>query len=211
VKTVSTSKRRRNRRGEGERLRAEIVAGASALLEETGSEEAITLRGIARQVGIAAPSIYGHFADTDEILQAVIAQAFEAFDEALERADNESSQADRLLSLCRAYLRFARENPHVYRVMFGRHRNTNGATVNRTRPVDELSGAQAFERLVGSVCAHTGRSPDDGSLRDATILWVGLHGYVSLLTAVPAFPWPPPDDMVETLVARFVGRAGTAS
>jgi AcrR family transcriptional regulator len=205
---VSTSERRRNRRGEGERLRAEIVAGAAALLEETGSEEAVTLRGVARRVGIAAPSIYGHFADTDEILQAVIGQAFGVLDEALQRAEDESTEEDRLVAVCLAYVRFARQKPHVYRVMFGRHRSTEGAAVNRTRPVDELSGAQAFERLVAAVCARTERPPGAGSLRDATVLWVALHGYVSLQTAVPAFPWPPADDMVETLIARFLGGFG---
>lgn len=49
--------RQRNRRGEGAHLRDEIIAGASAILERTGSEENLTLRAVAREVGIAAPSI----------------------------------------------------------------------------------------------------------------------------------------------------------
>ncbi len=57
-------------------MRAEIVTGAAAVLEETGSEDAVTLRAVARRVGIAAPSIYGHFDDRDQILLAVIADAF---------------------------------------------------------------------------------------------------------------------------------------
>ena len=48
--------RERNRRGEGGKLRADIVAGATQLLEDTGSEDAVTLRAVARQVGISAPS-----------------------------------------------------------------------------------------------------------------------------------------------------------
>lgn len=59
--------RERNRRGQGTRLRAEILAGATQLLEDSGSEEAVTLRAIARQIGISAPSIYSHFPDREAL------------------------------------------------------------------------------------------------------------------------------------------------
>ena len=50
--------RRRNRRGEGDRLRDEIITAASQIIGETGDDSALTLRGVARRLGIAAPSIY---------------------------------------------------------------------------------------------------------------------------------------------------------
>ena len=53
--------RRRNRRGEGDRLREEIITAASQMIGETGDDSALTLRGVARRLGIAAPSIYRHF------------------------------------------------------------------------------------------------------------------------------------------------------
>ena len=53
--------RHRNPRGQGTRLSEDIVAGALALIERTGSAEAVTLRAVAREAGIAAPSIYAHF------------------------------------------------------------------------------------------------------------------------------------------------------
>ncbi|MGB7447887.1 MAG: hypothetical protein WA892_02050 [Ornithinimicrobium sp.] len=43
--------RRRNPRGQGERLRDEIVQAAALLLDETGSSESITLRAVARRAG----------------------------------------------------------------------------------------------------------------------------------------------------------------
>jgi AcrR family transcriptional regulator len=46
--------------------------------EITGSEAAVTLRGVAREIGISAPSIYPHFADREEILGAVLTRAFDA-------------------------------------------------------------------------------------------------------------------------------------
>ena len=71
----SAAGRARNPRGEGGRLRADIVAAAHALLDEAG-EDAVTLRAVARRVGISAPSIYAHFADRQAILLAVATDAF---------------------------------------------------------------------------------------------------------------------------------------
>ena len=67
--------RRRNRRGEGDRLREEIITAASQMIGEAGDDSALTLRGVARRVGIAAPSIYRHFTDVDELKMAVVSEA----------------------------------------------------------------------------------------------------------------------------------------
>ncbi|RYF62338.1 MAG: TetR/AcrR family transcriptional regulator, partial [Cytophagaceae bacterium] len=53
----SRSTRARNPRGSGARLRGEIVAAAATLIARTGSDQAVTLRSVAREVGISAPSI----------------------------------------------------------------------------------------------------------------------------------------------------------
>ena len=64
--------RARNPRGEGQRLRGDIVRAAAALLEEGEREAPIGLRDVARRVGVSAPSIYAHFADRDAVLLAVV-------------------------------------------------------------------------------------------------------------------------------------------
>jgi AcrR family transcriptional regulator len=55
---AATGPRVRNRRGQGGRLRTDIVTAAAELLDEAGTEQAVTLRAVARRIGIAAPSIY---------------------------------------------------------------------------------------------------------------------------------------------------------
>ena len=60
---METPTRTRNPRGSGTRLRDEIIDASIALIDETDDPAALTLRGIARQAGITAPSIYRHFAD----------------------------------------------------------------------------------------------------------------------------------------------------
>ena len=68
-------RRERNRRGEGDRLRAEILAAASRLLEAAGTDEGLSLRAVAREVGISPQSMYLHFGNLDELGLAVLADA----------------------------------------------------------------------------------------------------------------------------------------
>ena len=115
---------------------------------------------------------------------------------------------DRLRAVCEAYPDFAQNRPHRYRVMFGRHREIKRTPViTEPRPADELLGAAAFTKLVAAVAAHTGKEPDPKTSADPTTLWIALHGYASLQAAVPAFPWPEPADMLETLLERLVRSA----
>jgi AcrR family transcriptional regulator len=187
----------RNPRGQGSRLRAELVAAATALLEEGGSEEAVTLRGVARRAGVTAPSVYAHFSGPGAILQAVVDRAFAEFHQALT-----ASGSSDLRSLCAAYLDFARTRPQTYRVMFGRHRREGTPEMTDARELEDLAGSAAFGLLVEAVAqaaTSTGRDPSDAQLR-ATRLWVGLHGYASLRESVPAFPWPSEDAMFDLLL-----------
>ena len=69
-----TTTRTRNPRGDGARLRDEILTAATALVDD--GEVPLSLRGVARRAGISAPSIYGHFADLDALVAAMLAQSF---------------------------------------------------------------------------------------------------------------------------------------
>ena len=64
----TASRRTRARRGEGERLREEILDAAERLLIETGNRDAVSIRAVAEAVGVTPPSIYLHFADKTELL-----------------------------------------------------------------------------------------------------------------------------------------------
>jgi AcrR family transcriptional regulator len=206
----SEAQRARNKRGEGSRLREEILAAATTLLEKAGSEDAITLRGVARQAGIAAPSIYAHFPDRDAIVTAVVAQAFTELDDALAAAvRDESDPLRRLRNLCQAYLAFAEDKPHRYRVAFGRYRVTATTSTNEAGRLEDLSGAQTFARLVAAVvdCEKADRVTSQSPQLDATALWVALHGYASLMASVPVFPWPNRQEMLTTLLGRVVAIA----
>jgi AcrR family transcriptional regulator len=203
---AQTRARTRNRRGEGARLRDEIVEAASQLLEQSGSEAALTLRAVARQVGITAPSIYPHFADREAILSAVLTRAFEAFEARLRLAsEGEEEPVARLWATGHAYVAFAAEQPHRYRVLFERHRPRGAATLEKSSAVEHMLGAGAFAVVLDAVsdCIAAGSSKATSPLATATQLWVALHGYVTLRSSAPEFPWPDTDEILDALITRL--------
>ncbi|MGV9211048.1 TetR/AcrR family transcriptional regulator [Micromonospora sp. RB23] len=184
--------RARNKRGEGAQLREEIVDAAMKLLEDDTAQN-MTLRGVARQAGISAPSIYPHFPDVDSILLAVAQRAFGILEQELGVLDDEDP-VERLRAICAAYLTFAERRPHQYRVMFGAVWDAAQALERTPAMAEELAvlGMGAFEifRRTLADCVAAGRSASADPFADATALWVGLHGIAQLRVAAPLFPWP---------------------
>jgi len=212
--SAAVRKRRRNPRGQGTRLTEDIVSGALALIERTGSADAITLRAVAREAGIAAPSIYAHFPDRDAVLMAVVARVFGELTEAIERGRESAGQdpADRLVAGCEAYVAFGLEHRARYGVLFSRQLQPapdSGAPDSGEpvpigtdgRPVLEV-GVESFTLLVQAIeeCVTAGVSASADAVADAIAVWVALHGTVSLHTALPRFPWPDPAAFVRQLV-----------
>jgi AcrR family transcriptional regulator len=199
------SVRERNPRGQGARLRDEIVEAATALLDETGREDSLTLRAVARRANITAPSIYAHFADREAILDAVIEQAFLGLIASVE--SHTAGIADPVESLhagCQGYVDFATAQPRHYRVLFNRQPDPDEP---RT-PVEQLSdltGERAFGLLVDGIaaCVEAGRSGSVDPFADAAVLWSAMHGFAMLYDGLPHFPWPKPDYMLATMIDRI--------
>jgi AcrR family transcriptional regulator len=203
---VSSTTRTRNRRGEGERLRGEIVAAAAELLEATGDEGAVTLRAVARRVGITAPSIYAHFDSREAILEAVVAQAFPVLAGRLRAASEaEDDPVARLRAGCAAYLAFAAEQPHRYRVLFQRRPAPDAPKLQRAESIEDIAGGEAFGWLVDAIrdCVDAGRSTTPSPVDSAVQLWVALHGYATLRAAANDFPWPDADALLDALITRL--------
>ena len=195
--------RTRNRRGEGQRLGEEIVQAATKLLTGLGDVNLLSLRAVAREIGITATSIYPHFKTIDELAGAVVAHAFEELDAARDAASEGISDAgDALLARSRAYCQFAISRPGLYQVMF-----QVSLPDTLTLPSPQAPGRRSFETLVESI-ARTQRPRGYGELdprRLATLLWATLHGLVSLRISRPDFPWPPLEEEVTTAVERIAG------
>ncbi|MEU6026606.1 TetR/AcrR family transcriptional regulator [Streptomyces tauricus] len=211
--TSATPVRVRNRRGEGDRLRHEIVAAAVALLDETGDESAITLRSVARKVGIAAPSIYRHFPDQPAIMLAVVRNAFAELDERLGAAVDAADDTPRarLTALCQGYLGFAVAHPGHYRTMFGGFwmpdPDASSVTAEDLGALGEASMRRLAEALQDCVTAGCATSTDVPA--DTVALWLGLHGLAHQRAVAPSFPWPPDiEERVITTLAHFTADEG---
>jgi AcrR family transcriptional regulator len=189
----TSSRRHRAARGQGEALRGEILAAARDLLAETGDQDAVSVRAVAERVGVTTPSIYLHFKDKDDLLDAVCAEVFEALGVALaEAAALGGSPLQRLMAQGRAYVRFALDNPEQYRLAF--------MISGEPRSVDDVLSDSCFRQLLDTVqeCIDAGIfSAEPGCMRLGLDLWASAHGLASLLMYKPWFPWGDVDDAVE--------------
>jgi AcrR family transcriptional regulator len=187
--------RQRNPRGEGHRLRSEILAGASTILERTGSEEAITLRAIAREIGIAAPSISPHFADRAAIIDAVVADHLTDLAAQLSTAASIEDPIDALFAAWDQYLHFGRRHPSQYRVIF--ERRFLPLWDDEQRPMADTGPLfeGTVDMMVGllQTCIDAGLSTSTNALKDSVSIWYFAHGIVALPIAITSFPWPQPD------------------
>jgi AcrR family transcriptional regulator len=193
------SARTRNPRGEGSRLREEILEAARALLEQDG-EQHVSLRRIARQIGIAAPSIYAHFPDREAIVSALVDEAFDELSAVVTTAidDTQDDPIAKLRAACAAYMEFAMERPNRYQLAFASR---------KSNAIPRESATRAFMLLVNAVkgCVDAGVSTSADPFGDATAIWVAMHGYATLRPSRPAFPWPDSDATLNRIVTALAG------
>lgn len=198
---VESTRRPRNRRGQGARLRTDIIDAATALVTEAGHANQLSLRAVAKKVGIATTSIYPHFADLDELKVAVVERGFTEFSRYRTAASQHlDDPAAALLARCRAYGRFAMDHPGHYRLMFG---PDLPATLAYESP--DAPGRQALQGLAESIrrCQQAGATADhDDPFHLAVLTWAALHGLISLHLDRPRFPWPTSTDTAITDTVR---------
>ncbi len=159
-------------------LRSALVETSAAIVDRQGSE-ALTLREVARQLGVSHAAPSHHFADKTALLGAVAAMGFEALAASLERAIERAGDdpLERLKASGVAYVRFALDYPERFRLMFGPE------LVSAKLEDLACRSTNAFEILVRSVtdalAARTTPSPE--RVRLATVsAWSLVHGLATL-------------------------------
>jgi len=159
-------------------VRVRLLEGAARLLAEEGPA-ALTLRQVAAEADTSTMAVYTHFGSMPDLAEAVVAEGFARLAALLAEVPRTDDAITDLAGLCRAYLLNARQNPHLYAVMFG------AASLGKYRPktADERQrGRYTFDEIVET----TGRAVAQGRLRPAKPvaiaiqLWTAIHGYVML-------------------------------
>jgi AcrR family transcriptional regulator len=100
-------------------LTAEITAAAREQLAEVGAA-ALSLRAVARELGMASSAVYRYFPSRDDLLTRLIIDGYDALGEAAEKADDPAAPPiERWLAVCRAVRDWARAHPHEYALLYG--------------------------------------------------------------------------------------------
>ena len=160
-------------------FRAELCRVATERFARYGYD-GVTMRQLAEALGCSPKTPYRYFKDKADILSTVRAQAFARFAEALEAAAaTATNPMDRMRRVGGAYMRFAAEHPHAYRIMFEIDQPIDGSNADLARESDRA------HRLITSQSeelAAAGLIDVDPQLFGWS-LWAASHGVVMLQKA----------------------------
>ena len=151
----------------------EALIRAALQEAEQGGPEAISIKALAKQLGVSQPAPYRHFADREALLAAVAAEALRQLSAELRGAINKPSKRSKLSRFARAMLEFGLRRSGVFRLIFA------SRVLACAADDSELHAAarEAFALLVEAL-----EAPAVGLLRErqALKIWASLHGVVML-------------------------------
>ena len=133
-----------------------ILAAARTQLAEVGAA-ALSLRAVAREVGMVSSAVYRYFPSRDELLTALIIEAYDAVGEAAETARDEAagrSPRERWLAVWRAVRGWAQAHPAQYALIYG------SPVPGYAAPQDTLPAAGRVGVVLGEIA--TGARADVG-------------------------------------------------
>jgi AcrR family transcriptional regulator len=157
----------------------EIKAIARQHLASDGAN--LSLRAVARDLGVVSSAIYRYFASRDDLLTALILDAYNALGAAVEEADAAVEPGDltgRWLAVCHAVRDWALAVPHEYALIYG------SPVPGYTAPQDTVPAATRSVTVLGRILQHgaeRGRLPVpdpavDPALPPAVVETVALVG-----------------------------------
>ena len=167
-----------SRKSKPDDLREACIEEAYDIVDAAGLEN-LSLREVARRLGVSHQAPYKHFPSRDHILAAIIARAFQEFAAFLEsRPSSEDANQD-LRNMGVRYMDYAQANPLKYRLMF------NTALPPAEDHPGMMADAQhAFSILHNRLKGMTLREVDEGAPSrqlDALFIWATIHGMASIL------------------------------
>jgi AcrR family transcriptional regulator len=161
-------------------LRQALIEAALELVSEKDMDS-VSLREVARRVGVSHAAPYRHFADKETLLAAVAQEGFQMLHHTLEAVLHKAplSPPRRLQEIGVAYVDFALKHCSHYRLMFSAY----GATSAQQNPELEQAATQAFMVLVNSIKIgqQEGVIRLDDSEKLALAAWSLTHGLAMLL------------------------------
>ena len=140
---------------------------------ERGGPEAISIKALAKKLGVSQPAPYRHFADRGALLEVVTTEAFRQFNAVLREALNRVSKQSKLSRLAQATLDFGLRRNGIYRLMFASRALACAAKGSELHSTTLETFGLVIEAM---------EAPAVGLLRErqALKIWASLHGVVML-------------------------------
>lgn len=162
-----------DRRARERAARRRLIITTARQLAEAEGWDAVTTRRLSAEIEYSQPVLYAHFANMDQLAQAVAIEGFAELVETLHTArDGAATTTEALRQFARAYVDFARQNPALYDAMFTRSTTLHFAAEDA--PPELAAGFSELRDVVTALAEHQ----DVDTL--AEVLWSALHGLVAL-------------------------------
>lgn len=147
------------------------------MIAEHGVEK-LSLRDVARQLGVSHQAPYKHYASRDHLLAEVMRRCFERFARYLDATQGVADPRENMAALGQAYLRYAHDNPLEYRLMFGTPWPSTAE-----HPALLRDARHAFNVLRKALAQMAGDGVKDrGQIDlDALFVWSSMHGLASIM------------------------------
>ena len=165
-----------------------LIADALILLEEK-SADSLSLRDLAERAGVSPRAPYVHFPSKQDLLKAVAAKGFE------ELTHRSVSAGYDLIKLGEAYVEFAVEHPHLFRLMFG------GVYLTRDE-CQVIDGS--FKHVLGAIRHHNPDMSEQESQIAGLGLWAFVHGLADL--TIERLTAPVPISVLSATLGKVLAR-----
>ena len=141
----------------------------------------LTLKILSDATGTSRSAIYKHFKNKDALMERVIEHGFEMFDKTVSPVlgEKENSLIDRFYQSGKLYIKFAKEHPNLYRLLFGKKYAHIRDEIMSIKDA-QCSGFGAL-KLAIEEGQESGILTKDDSYKQAIVIWSSLHGISSLI------------------------------
>jgi AcrR family transcriptional regulator len=181
--------RARNTRGQGARLRQELLEAAVRVLDRSVSAD-VTLRTVAQEAGVSPQAVYAHFSGRQDLNYEVVRYCWQQVAEEMARAARRARSkpaVERVRVQLRAYLRYAMRSPARYQALFGLHPELDGPDQLRVRPAEPAT--LELLRDVEAMYAEKSGLPLLDATECTVLLLSFVHGRVALALTAPDRSW----------------------
>ena len=161
-------------------LKEEFITIAMDFIAKEDVEK-LTLKVLSDATGTSRSAIYKHFKNKDALIETIIEKGFDKFDVETTPYFRDESKAliDRFYLTGKLYVEFARKNPNLYRLLFGKKYAHIREEILSIKDED-CSGFSALQKTVEDG-QKQGVLKKEESYRQAIVIWATMHGISSLI------------------------------